>query len=137
MSKIKVLYEGNLHTIATHEETGQTLHTDAPKDNKGQGLTFSPTDLFATSLATCMATIMGIYAKNHNIDLRGMQIEIEKTMSKDLPRRVIKLESLITFPKSLSEEEHLQLERVALGCPVHNSLHPDIEVVMHFRVRDI
>jgi uncharacterized OsmC-like protein len=127
MSKIKVLYEGDLHTIATHEDTGQTLHTDAPKDNQGQGQTFSPTDLLATSLATCIATIMGIYARNHNIDLRGMRIEIEKVMSTDTPRRIVKLLIGITFPEGVSEKEKAILTKVGQGCPVHHSLHPNIE----------
>ena len=126
--KVEVIYEGDLHTIATHEDSGETLHTDAPKDNGGRGQTFSPTDLVATALASCIATIMGLYAKTHDIDLRGMKIEIEKLMSSDAPRRIIKLETHITLPKGLSEEVRRKLERVAHSCPVHHSLHPAIAI---------
>jgi len=134
MSKIKVLYEGDLHTIVTHEESEQTLHTDAPKDNGGKGQTFSPTDLLAASLATCIATIMGIYAQFHNIDLRGMEIEMEKFMSQDTPRRIQKIVGLIRLPEGVSQEERMQLERAAHSCPVHHSLHPDIEVAITYHL---
>ena len=125
--KIEVIYEGDLHTIATHTASGQTLHTDAPKDNGGQGQTFSPTDLVAASLASCIATLMGTYAENNDIDLRGMKLEIEKTMSQDTPRRIVKLATLITLPKGITEEQKVKLKKVAHSCPVQDSLHPDIE----------
>lgn len=124
--KIEVLYEGDLHTIATHTNTGQTLHTDAPKDNKGKGLTFSPTDLVATAYASCIATVMGIFAKTKGIELAGLQILVEKSMTKTAPRRIEKLQTHIKFPSHLTEKERLDLLEIGTSCPVHHSLHPDI-----------
>jgi Predicted redox protein, regulator of disulfide bond formation len=95
MVKIDLRYAGGLRCAATHGPSGQTLQTDAPVDNHGRGESFSPTDLVATALGACMATIMGIAAERHEIDLRGMQIEVLKGMSADLPRRIAQLTTTI------------------------------------------
>jgi putative redox protein len=130
MVKIAIEYQGGLHCSATHGPSGRQLETDAPVDNNGRGESFSPTDLVATGLGACMATLMGIYAQRHNIDLTGMRIEVEKQMSKDAPRRIARLTTHIWLPVAASPE----LERAALTCPVHHSLHPEIEkpVIFHW-----
>lgn len=135
MVKIHVVYEGDLHNQLTHEPSGQTLHTDAPKDNQGKGETFSPTDLFAASLVSCVATLIGIYAKRKGWDLRGMKLSVDKTMSTEGPRRVAKLPVEVWMPIAVPDEEKEKVERVAYTCPVHKSLHPDIEapIVFHWK----
>ena len=89
MVKVAIEYSGELHCVATHGPSGRKLETDAPVDNQGKGESFSPTDLVATALGTCMATIMGIYAQRHGIDLRGMKMEVTKEMTQAPPRRRI------------------------------------------------
>src|SRR5438093_2949357 len=98
MVKISIEYKGELHCSAKHGPSGAQLETDAPRDNEGKGESFSPTDLVATALGTCMATIMGIYARRHDIDLRGMKIEVSKEMSADTPRRIARLATEIWLP---------------------------------------
>jgi len=133
MVKATIQYEGGLHCVATHGPSGAQLGTDAPVDNQGKGESFSPTDLVAVALGTCMATIMGIYAQRHGIELKGMKIEVTKEMSPTAPRRIARLASDIWLPAGVKEDS--SLERAALTCPVHHSLHPDIEkpVVFHWR----
>ena len=132
MVKIGIEYSGDLHTVATHGPSGRSLETDAPVDNQGKGESFSPTDLVATALGACMATVMGIYAKRHDIDLRGMRIEVGKEMTQTPPRRIARLTTEIWFPAGVTKDE--VLERAALSCPVHGSLHPDVEkpIVFHY-----
>ena len=133
MVKIKVNYLGDLHCEAIHEPSGKSILTDAPKDNGGKGETFSPTDLLATSLATCIATTMGLYAQRKGLDLEGMQLEVEKLM-KDQPYRYIGcLKVTVKIPDHFSETERSALERVAHQCPVHKSLHPDVSVEINFK----
>ncbi len=132
MVTIDVVYEGQLHCHATHGPSGQTLTTDAPVDNKGRGESFSPTDLVATALASCMATIMGIQADTLGIDITGMSIRIEKIMATDTPRRIAKLPLQITMPIPHDPKTAIIMERAAKTCPVHHSLHPDIEVPLSF-----
>lgn len=132
MAKIKVLYEGDLHNLVTHEETGQTLHTDAPKDVKGRGETFSPTDLLSASLGTCITTMIGIYAAKKGWDIRGMHLTVEKTMTTTLPRRVNKIQIEVWFPLELPIDEQERVEKAADACPVHHSLHPDIDYSILF-----
>ena len=123
----KVLYTGDLHTEATHLRSGDRLVTDAPVDNQGKGEAFSPTDLVAAALGTCILTIMGIAARNHQIDMEGATAEVNKVMASD-PRRIARLEVKITMPpKNYSAKEKIILERAAHHCPVKNSLHPDLE----------
>lgn len=130
MVKMQVFYEGELHTRILHDPSHQEIHTDAPKDNMGKGETFSPTDLVGAALASCIATVLGILARKKGWELSGMRLEIEKTMSTQGQRRIVALPLQIWMPLNLSEEERLLVEKVAKGCPVHHSLHPDIEVKM-------
>ena len=132
MVKVAIEYQGELHCIATHGPSGRKLETDAPVDNQGKGESFSPTDLVATALGTCMATIMGIYARRHGIDLKGMKVEVTKEMTQAPPRRIARLAANIWPPPGL--ERTPALEQAALTCPVHQSLHLDIEkpVVFHW-----
>src|SRR5918998_716294 len=98
MVNISVRYTGELHCSATHGPSNSELPTDAPADNMGKGAAFSPTDLVATALATCMATTMGIAAQKHGLDLSGMTVQISKEMSKDAPRRIVRLPSEVHIP---------------------------------------
>ena len=132
MVKISVRYEGQLHCYAVHGPSGAKLETDAPVDNEGKGESFSPTDLVATALAACMATIMGIAAKRHSIDLEGMEIFTIKEMGADAPRRIVALKSKITVPLPGDHPQRKLLEAAALGCPVHHSLDPRIEKTVEF-----
>jgi len=130
--KISVRYEGQLHCSAVHGPSGRKLETDAPVDNEGKGESFSPTDLVATALAACMATIMGIVAKRHSISLEGMEVVTTKEMSSDTPRRIVALKSRITLPLSADHPQRKLLEAGALGCPVHHSLDPRIDKSVEF-----
>ena len=136
MVKIKASYQGHLHCLLTHGPSGQTLETDAPKDNEGKGESFSPTDLAASSLLTCSITTMAIYAKRHNKELPLMSGEVLKEMTAEPPRRIARLTITLHMPKGLTEEERPVYERVAQSCPVHKSLHPDVQVVTHFVYSD-
>ncbi len=133
MVQIDISYEGGLRCEATHGPSGQKLHTDAPVDNHGRGESFSPTDLVATALGSCMATIMGIVADRHGVDLRGMTIGVKKIMSADTPRRIAKLETTIEVPLPPDHPQRVLLENAALTCPVHKSLHPEMEKPVDFR----
>lgn len=129
-----VIYEGDLRTVATHLQSGSAIETDAPVDNQGRGEHFSPTDLVATALGSCMATIMGIKARDMGVDLRGMAISIQKTMKAD-PRRIGGIELTFRFPDTLSldEKQRTILERAAHSCPIGHSLHPDVVVKAAFQ----
>lgn len=126
MVKVSIRYEGGLRCAAVHGPSGAEIKTDAPVDNHGRGESFSPTDLVAAGLGTCMATIMGIVAERHGIDLRGMQIEVTKEMSADAPRRIARLATTIRVPVASDHPQRTLLENAALTCPVHQSLHPDV-----------
>ncbi len=132
MVEIKLSYEGDLHCSATHGPSGNTLVTDAPLDNNGLGQAFSPTDLLATALGSCMATVIGILARRREIAVEGMVVTVRKFMSEDPPRRVKRLELDLTIPLPASHPDRKLLENAAHGCPVHHSIHPDIEVVMNW-----
>ena len=123
----KVEYKGQLRTISTHIKSGEQIITDAPTDNNGKGEAFSPTDMVANSVATCMLTIMGITAEKRNFNIDGICATVEKIMAAN-PRRISKLNIEVKFPKKnyTSEQKEL-LEKVALKCPVLMSIHPDIE----------
>ena len=125
-----VVYDGALRTTCTHLRSGNHFETDAPVDNQGKGERFSPTDLMATSLATCMITVMGIKARTMDIDLDGVKIEVEKIMKSD-PRRVGGINLYFHIPEnlaSLDEKTRQILKHTGNTCPVQKSLHPDIEV---------
>ena len=133
MVEIDVEYSGDLHCQTTHGPSGATIHTDAPKDNEGKGEAFSPTDLVAAALGSCMLTIMGIVARRHGINITGARAHVEKEMVADPARRIAKLPVQITLPAALSSQERQMLEAAALTCPVHKSLHPNIESKIQFR----
>ena len=122
----KVTYNGDLRTECTHLKSGDSFVTDAPTDNNGLGQAFSPTDTIATGLASCMLTMMGIKANGLDVDLRFSTAEVTKHMSAS-PRRISKIEVTLSLPADISEKNRKILERTADTCPVHYSLHPDIE----------
>ena len=125
-----VVYDGELRTTCTHLRSNNSFETDAPVDNNGRGERFSPTDLMATSLATCMVTVMGIKARTMGFDLNGIEIEVEKIMKAE-PRRVGGINLFFHFPdnlKGLDEKSRHILKHTAHTCPVQQSLHPDIIV---------
>ena len=128
MVRIDVHYEGDLHTACRHEPSGAGLATDAPKDNEGRGESFSPTDLLATALGSCMLTVMGIVARRHGWPLEGARASVEKHMQTAPERRVGRLVLRFAMPAALPAEARPVLERAALTCPVHRSLHPDVEI---------
>lgn len=132
MVEIKIEYPGDLLCQATHGPSQTVLTTDAPVDNQGQGRSFSPTDLVATALGTCIFTIMGIVARRNSIDLAGSTMVVRKEMASQPARRIGRLEVEIHVPKVLSQAERCQLENAARTCPVKQSLHPDIEVPIRF-----
>lgn len=128
-----VVYDGDLRTVCTHLRSGTIIETDAPVDNQGKGERFSPSDLVATALGSCMLTIMGIKARDLNIDLKGVKIEIEKLMEVN-PRRIGGINLTFHFPETLalSEKHRTILENAAHTCPVIYSIHPDIKVNARF-----
>ena len=132
MVRMTVEYQGGLRCGATHGPSGSQLETDAPADNHGRAERFSPTDLVGAALASCMATIMGILARRKGIALEGMRIAVEKTMSATPPRRIAKLSVNIHVPLPPDHPERITLERGALTCPVHQSLHPEIDAPVTF-----
>lgn len=128
----EVTYVGELRTEAVHLQSGTRILTDPPVDNHGKGEAFSPTDLAATSLGSCMLTIMGIAARTHGLDILGTRTTINKIMAAD-PRRIIKIEVDMYMPEiSYSDKDKKILEHAALTCPVAKSLHPDIEQQVNF-----
>ncbi len=131
MSTAKVTYLGNLRTENEHLKSGNKFITDAPTDNNGKGEAFSPTDTVATGLANCMITMMGIKARDMQINMDGTAAIVTKTMAAD-PRRISKIEVVLNFPSGIDEKSRKILENTARTCPVHYSLHPDIERVVVF-----
>ena len=129
--KISGRYLGEKRIELVHEESGATIVTDAPKDNQGEGRSFSPTDLFAASLASCVMTIMAINAEPQGVDLSGMHMELEKRMTA-APRRVGSVSITIHLPKAVTSENRERLEQAAAACPVHNSFHPDVEAKIEY-----
>lgn len=134
--EIDVVYEGDLHCTATHGPSGRQLGTDAPADNQGKGECFSPTDLVATALATCTLTTMGIVARRNNLDMTGVRAHVVKEMVSQPTRRIGSLKVTISFPADkatrLSASDRSKLEAAAAHCPVHKSLHPDVEAPIAF-----
>ena len=121
--KISCEYLGDLRVRATHGPSGTVLHTDAPVDNHGKGESFSPTDLTATSLATCIMTILGIQAKGLALDFRGLRVDVEKHMTAQPPRRISKLEATIHMPAGIAEDLRDRLIRAANACPPRSRSH--------------
>lgn len=131
MSTSKVTYLGNLRTENIHLKSGNSFITDAPIDNNGQGLAFSPTDTVATGLANCMLTVMGIKARDLEVDLSGSNALVTKTMASE-PRRISKIEVELHLPSQISDKHKTLLERIGNTCPVLFSLHPEIEKEIAF-----
>lgn len=132
MANVTVTYLGDLRTECTHPASGAVIITDAPVDNHGKGEAFSPTDMCAAALASCALTIMGLYAKNHDCDITGTAVSVTKTMSAN-PRRIAALEVTFIMPdKEYTGQQKASMEHAALTCPVHHSLHPDIEQKFSF-----
>lgn len=127
MVEVTMRYEGELHCTATHTPSGSTLPTDAPVDNNGKGESFSPTDLMATALGTCVLTTMAIVANNLGVDMQGATASVTKEMAPKPPRRIARLTCLVTMPPGIAHEHHERLTHAANHCPVHQSLHPDID----------
>ena len=125
MTTSKVTYQGQLRTQAIHLQSNNEIITDAPIDNHGKGEAFSPTDLLATSLASCMLTIIGIKAADMGVDIAGTSAEVTKVMAAD-PRRVSEVQVAITFNQHLDEKTQKIFYNTALTCPVAKSIHPDI-----------
>jgi uncharacterized OsmC-like protein len=132
MKTSKITYKGELRTEATHLRSGQTIITDAPPDNNGKGEAFSPTDLLATSLGNCMLTIMGIAARNHQMNIDGATADITKIMAAE-PRRVGEIIVEITMPpNNFTEKDKRLLERSAHTCPVAKSLSAELKQTIIF-----
>lgn len=130
MTQFVIFFEEPLTTQVIHLENKCQLLTDAPKDHGGNAEQFSPTDLFAISLGSCMATVMGLYAKNKKISLQGLKIQLEKSMANQ-PRRIGKIKVDIHMP-DIPNEQRAALEKAALNCPVHHSIHPDTQLAIQF-----
>jgi len=127
----KVVYKGDLRTEASHLQSGETIITDAPVDNEGKGEAFSPTDLLATALASCMLTIMGIVAKRDGINMEGATAEVEKIMASN-PRRIGEIRLKISFAHPITDKDQVKLERAAHTCPVSGSLHTELTETIEF-----
>ena len=134
--EIDIIYEGQLRCRATHGPSKKQLTTDAPVDNHGKGESFSPTDLVATALGTCMTTLMGIVADRNKLDITGTTVHVVKEMIQEPVRRIGMLRVTIRVPAEksahLSAEDRKKLETAALHCPVHKSLHPDVQMPIEF-----
>lgn len=132
MVEVDAKYLGGLRCEAVHGPSKSTLHTDAPVDNHGKGEAFSPTDLLAAALPCCIMTIMGIVAERHGLAIEGMTARTEKVMSADLPRRIASLRTTIEVPLAADHPQRVHLESAAKTCPVHKSLHPEIDAAIEF-----
>lgn len=129
--KITGLYQGKKKVELLHVESGSKIVTDAPRDNSGDGSKFSPTDLLAAAFGSCVMTTIAIVAERGGISVDGMHMSVEKNMQQD-PRRIGSLPLELHLPEHLQSHERQKLERAALGCPVHHSLHPEIHAQIQF-----
>ena len=130
-NQVEIVYEGDLRTRAIHLASGTEILTDAPIDNQGKGEKFSPTDLVATAIGSCMLTIMGITSNVHNINIDGALVRVEKIMGKD-PRKINQINLEIIFKSSVSSKDKIILERAAKHCPVAKTLEGNIEENIKF-----
>ena len=133
MVEMTLVYEGGLHSVAQHGPSGAKLETDAPVDNQGKGEAFSPTDLLATSLASCMLTTMAIVGDREGWSLAGSRARVEKHMELEPRRRVGRVVVELDLPGGFSDEAQERLDRTARGCPVAASVHPDLEIELRLR----
>jgi putative redox protein len=132
MTSMSSVYEGGLRCRSRHEGSGRELLTDAPLDNRGRGESFSPTDLVATALSTCILTILGIVAERHGLALEGCQARVEKTMTSEGERRIAALEVWIQLPEGLEASQRELLIRAGEGCPVKRSLEGAVPMTLHW-----
>tara|TARA_Y100001960_G_C14441217_1_gene712621 strand:- start:87 stop:488 length:402 start_codon:yes stop_codon:yes gene_type:complete len=132
MSKIKIKYLGDLRTESIHIDSKSIIVTDAPKDNEGLGRKFSPTDLVASALGSCLMTIMGIVSQRHNIDMKESYAHVEKTMSEN-PRKISAITVDIYLQGEIDDKDKKILFNASKHCPVHNSLDKDIDIKINFR----
>lgn len=132
MSGIKIEYLGELSTRCVLSDTGAEIVTDAPKDNFGKGQMFSPTDLVAAALGSCVLTLIGIVAKKLSVDVSGMSVTVEKEMAAKPVRRIGKIVVHVRIPGPFTEDIKQKLEKAGRECPVHHSLHPDTMQEIHF-----
>lgn len=133
--EIEAIYTGQLGCRATHGPSQNTLMTDAPLDNGGKGESFSPTDLVATALGTCVLTILGIVSERHGLDLTGAQVRVTKEMIQQPARRIGSLKTVVVVPAHAVTDGamRVRLEAAARACPVHRSLHPDVDAPIDFQ----
>ena len=131
MNTFEIKYKGDLRTTAIHLDSGSEISTDAPKDNHGLGETFSPTDMICTALASCILTIMAIAVEKDNIDIKGTTAVVKKTMGTN-PRRIAKIDIVLTFPREYDQKTKTVLERAAYNCPVHHTLSETVEKNISF-----
>ncbi len=136
METARTIYSGDLRTIAQHVKSGVVITTDAPVDNQGKGEFFSPTDLVATALASCMLTIMGIAAREHGFSIDGTKATVTKVMLSD-PRRIGEVKIVLDFPDiSYTKKQKQIIEKAGRTCPVALSLHPDLKQNISFKFKD-
>ncbi len=129
-----IIYNGALRCQAVHNHSGSSIETDAPTDNRGKGERFSPTDLTCTSLGLCVITTMAIKATDMGIELEGARLDVQKHMSKEPPRRIVKVEVWVHLPGlEISQRDREVLEATGNACPVARSLHPDVEQVFSYQ----
>jgi putative redox protein len=124
-------YLGTKKVQLVHEPSGEVLITEAPKDNGGEGKSFSPTDLVAAAYGSCVMTTIAIVAERSGLSVEGMHMRVEKHMQSE-PRRIGNIPLTVHMPKALSEQDRQKLERAGLACPVHKSLHPDVKAEISF-----
>lgn len=125
---MNIEYIGDLRTTALHEPSGTVIQTDAPTDNQGKGESFSPTDLCATALGSCIITTIAIKGLQKGWDLKGSTVKVEKIMSSDTPRRIGQLNVEVKIPDRFSDQDKKHMLNIAHACPVHQSLHPDVQL---------
>ena len=135
MATIHIEYLGDLRTDCAHLQSGTRINTDAPTDNQGRGEAFSPTDLVANALGTCIITTMAIFARRDSIELKGSSLDVTKIMTSQPPRRIARIEIDLTLQASPlpDDETRARLEKIAHTCPVAISLHPDLEQAVQIR----
>jgi uncharacterized OsmC-like protein len=126
MVTMHIEYTGDLRTTVLHEPSGTVIQTDAPTDNQGKGECFSPTDLCATALGSCIITTIGIKGLQKGWDITGSKVKVEKIMSSDTPRRIGQLNVEVRIPDRFSDQDKKHMINIAHACPVHQSLHPDV-----------
>lgn len=132
MVRMQATYLGEKHCKIKHEPSKTILETDAPKDNQGRGESFSPTDLVAAALGTCILTTMAIFAERDGVNITNSKMSVEKEMSSN-PRKIANLKTIIELPTNIPMDYRHKLEKIAHSCPVKVSLHPDVNVPIEFR----